>query len=142
MIIIRAPTIFRMVWRIAQSFFAPEVREKMIFAGKDHMETLDKYMDRRILPTCICPDGEGQAARGFPPSFEGGLVPTDFDDNDDNNSYGGNTIQSALSSCESSDEQSANSPKVSGRSLMKGSLKLSNCGKVFYLDALLFGSKK
>jgi CRAL/TRIO domain len=143
MIIIRAPTIFRMVWRIAQSFFAPEVREKMIFAGKDHMETLDKYMDRKIFPACICPEGQGQAARGFPPSFEGGLVPPDFDDSGDDNSYGGNTVQSSVSSCEVSDEQStSSSTKVWGSSLMTGSLKLSNCGKVFYLDALCLGSKK
>jgi CRAL/TRIO domain len=142
MIIIRAPTVFRMVWRIAQGFFAPEVREKMIFAGKDHMETLDKYMDRRILPACICPEGQGQAARGFPPSFEGGLIPTDFDDNDDSSSHGGNTIQSSLSSCESSDEHSATgSPKVLGTSLMKGTMKLSTCGNMFYLDALFLGSK-
>ena len=78
MIIIRPPTIFRMVWSIVKNFFQPEVRAKIVFADKDYLKTLDQYMDRSILPPSVYPQGTGIAARGFPPQFEGGLVPTDF----------------------------------------------------------------
>ncbi|CAB9513305.1 SEC14-like protein 5 [Seminavis robusta] len=135
MIIIRAPSIFRMVWRIVQTFFAPEVRAKMVFAGKDHLATLREYMDIDILPPCINPDGHGQAARGFPPSFEAGLIPDDFDDSDELCSYSGNTAYSSFSSADSELTSSTTSnSSVSGKPLLKGSLKMSKCGKLFHLD--------
>lgn len=83
MIIIRAPAIFRMVWRIAKNFYDPEVQKKMIFANKDYLGTIDQYMDRDILPPCINPKGHGVTARGFPPKLEGGLIPASLEVDDD-----------------------------------------------------------
>jgi hypothetical protein len=79
MIIIRAPAIFRMVWRIAKNFYRAEVQKKMIFASKDYLNVLEQYMDTAVLPPCINPQGTGVTARGFPPRLEGGSIPEDLD---------------------------------------------------------------
>jgi len=163
MIIIRPPTIFRMVWRVVQSFFHPAVRDKIVFADKDYMKTLHLYMDRSILPPSVYAPGTGTAARGFPPKFEGGLVPVDFQDSSyssfekrprtaTSDSSGG-TVRtfrsgasgSSLSSDDDDDQpqqqqQHEQPPKlqrdvgVLSRSLLQGSLMLSKCGTVFELD--------
>ena len=162
MIIIRAPTIFKMVWRVAKHFFRPEVREKMVFATGDHLETLDQYMDRNILPEVIYPQGKGQTARGFPPRLDGGIIPDDFtdsgssndvgaaaagDENDEVCSTSGNTVytyRSRDSGSFSSDDggqsqHASHQPSrisVSVKPIARGFLKLSSCGTQFQLDPL------
>ena len=75
-IIIRAPAVFRGIWKAVKHCFSAECREKMIFAGpKDHLEILSKYMDLDVLPPCINPEGRGTTAIGMPPSLEGGKIP-------------------------------------------------------------------
>ena len=71
-----------MVWRIVQNFFQPEVRAKIVFAEKDYLKTLSKYMDISVLPPSVYPQGTGSAARGFPPQFDGGLIPAGYVDRD------------------------------------------------------------
>jgi len=66
-IIIRANPIFRMVWSLVKHFFRQQLRDKMIFAGKNYLQTLDKYMHRSVLPQYIYEDGQGRSARGLPP---------------------------------------------------------------------------
>ena len=159
MIIIRPPTIFRMVWRIVQNFFQPEVRAKIVFADKDYLKTLSQYMDINVLPPSVYPQGTGAAARGFPPQFDGGLVPADFVDRDYNISNDGDDCSTAgrtLQTCRSRDSASLSSddddePSLSSssakynntrrnrvavfsRSLLQGSLMLSKCGTEFELD--------
>lgn len=145
MIIIRAPTIFRMVWQIAKHFYSPELQKKMIFAPKDYLSVIDQYMDRDILPPSVNPEGHGRAARGFPPNLDGGLIPADLDKDEevdvaaaaDNNdvdsqSKGSSTTQSvytrsgadsfASSNGEAVMIPDASNPSVASKSLFKGSV--------------------
>ena len=76
LIIIRAPTVFRMAWSLAKHFFDAGVVKKMIFTGSsDYLDVLDKYMDREILPAVMCAEGKGDVLEGMPSRFEGGLLP-------------------------------------------------------------------
>ena len=48
----------------------------MVFSGpNNHLEVLDKYVDRKVLPPCICSGGNGKVARDMPERLEGGLIP-------------------------------------------------------------------
>ena len=78
MIIIRAPTIFRVIWIIAKHFFDPGVLAGMIFTGpNNYKQVLSEHFDLEILPNVIVPEGKGQAAEGLPlpGNFEGGPLP-------------------------------------------------------------------
>lgn len=74
-IILRAPTIFRLAWNLVKHFFPASARDKMIFAGKDHAKVLAKYIDLDVLPPCIYEHGKGEPATGFPRHMEGGMLP-------------------------------------------------------------------
>lgn len=80
MVIIRAPSIFRVVWGIVKHFFDPWAVAKMTFSGpNDHEEVLSRFMDLSVLPPCVSPEhGQGYAADGMPQRFEGG-IPESFD---------------------------------------------------------------
>ena len=65
-ILIRAPPIFRLIWGVAKHFFRQTARDKMIFAGKDYEHILEKYMDLKVLPSCIIEGGHGVSAPGLP----------------------------------------------------------------------------
>lgn len=74
-IIIRAPAIFRAAWTVAKRFFPLFIQQKMEFCGpSDYLKVLEKYMDLDILPSCIHPEGQGEAAPGQPPNFLGGRI--------------------------------------------------------------------
>jgi len=66
MIIIRAPHIFRFVWKVVKNIFSQESQDKMIFADSDYLTVLDQYMDVSVLPSCINPRGNGETAVGMP----------------------------------------------------------------------------
>lgn len=66
MIIIRAPHVFRFVWKVVKNFFSQESQDKMIFADSDYLSVLDQYMDIDVLPSCINPKGHGETAIGMP----------------------------------------------------------------------------
>lgn len=77
-ILLRAPGIFQLVWSVAKHFFPPEGRKLMVFTGpNDYLTTLDKYVDREVLPPCICKEGKGSAVDCMPQNFEGGIIPVD-----------------------------------------------------------------
>jgi len=80
MVIIRAPSIFRVVWGIVKHFFDPWAVAKMTFSGPhDHEEVLGRFMDLSVLPPAVSAEhGQGYAADGMPQRFEGG-IPTCFD---------------------------------------------------------------
>jgi len=74
LIMIRAPTAFRMIWKIVKSFLDPGVVDKMVFCGANYEEELTKYLDLKVLPSCISDEGKGKAWSGLPNNFEGGKV--------------------------------------------------------------------
>mgnify|MGYP005852264065 CR=1 FL=1 len=77
-ILLRAPAIFQMIWSIAKHFFPPEGRKLMVFTGpNDYLTALDKYVDREVLPPCICKEGRGSAVDCMPQNFNGGTIPSD-----------------------------------------------------------------
>lgn len=83
LIIVRAPTVFRMAWSLAKHFFDTGVVAKMVFSGSsNYLQVLDQYVDRKILPSAMCPEGQGEVIEGMPDRFEGGLVPTDDEGKD------------------------------------------------------------
>ena len=48
----------------------------MVFTNSsNYMQELDKYVDREVLPPCICKEGKGKAMDGMPQNYEGGLLP-------------------------------------------------------------------
>lgn len=73
-IIIRAPTVFRLVWNVVKHFFDARVVSKMEFCGENYHDVLGKYMDLHVLPPCIFQEGKGEAVEGLPSCFEGGNV--------------------------------------------------------------------
>jgi len=77
-ILLRAPSIFQMIWNIAKHFFPPEGQKLMVFTGpNNYQQVLDKYIDREVLPPCICPkEGKGKALDCMPRNYEGGIIPT------------------------------------------------------------------
>jgi metal transporter CNNM len=76
LIIVRAPTLFRMVWSIFKHFFDAGVVQKMVFCGSsDYQKVMAEYVDLSVLPIEIVPDGQGKATEGMPSKFEGGLLP-------------------------------------------------------------------
>jgi hypothetical protein len=79
-ILLRAPSVFGMVWNIAKHFFPPQGRKLMVFTGpNDYLTVLDKYVDREVLPPCICKEGKGSAVDCMPQNFTGGVVPLSLD---------------------------------------------------------------
>lgn len=80
LIIIRAPLLFRTIWKMAKFFFDPGVVEKMVFVSAKHTaKVLEEYLDLHILPSCVIPEGQGQATDGMPSRFEGGPLPKGTD---------------------------------------------------------------
>jgi hypothetical protein len=78
LIIIRAPTLFRMVWAIFKHFFDAGVVQKMVFCGSsDYEKVLEKYVDLSIMPDAVVAQGQGKATEGMPSKFEGGRLPKD-----------------------------------------------------------------
>jgi hypothetical protein len=76
LIIIRAPTLFRMVWAIFKHFFDAGVVQKMVFCGSsDYKKVLEEYVDLSILPDAVVAQGQGKATEGMPSKFEGGPLP-------------------------------------------------------------------
>ena len=47
----------------------------MIFAGSDYLEELSKWMDIKVLPPCINPNGTGETAVGMPKEMDCGVIP-------------------------------------------------------------------
>ena len=75
-ILLRAPSVFSFLWSIARNFFPPEGQKLMIMTGpSNYLQVLDKYIDRKVLPPCICKEGKGSAIDCMPQNFEGGTIP-------------------------------------------------------------------
>jgi CRAL/TRIO domain len=75
-ILLRAPSVFNFLWNIAKHFFPPEAVKLMVFTGpNNYMQVLDKYIDREVLPPCICKEGRGGAIDQMPQNFSGGTIP-------------------------------------------------------------------
>jgi hypothetical protein len=77
LLVIRAPSLFKVIWNVVKHFFDPGVRSKMVFCGpSDFREVLLEYVDLEILPDCVVPGiGVGKPIIGMPPRFEGGPLP-------------------------------------------------------------------
>jgi len=75
-ILIRTPSIFRIVWGLTKHFFDARVRDKMIFCGPhNYQEVLRQYLGddlESILPDTIVPNGRGRAVECMRDSFLGG----------------------------------------------------------------------
>lgn len=118
-IIIRAPPIFRAIWSICKHFFLQSLREKMIFAGKDYLKVLDRYIERSVLPACIAEGGRGCTAPGLPAII--GTVPQRNTHKQLPPLIG--AFEKHLSDVEETDEEDssiASSVSVSGTVLAKG----------------------
>ncbi|CAB9501461.1 SEC14-like protein 4 [Seminavis robusta] len=75
-IVLRAPPIFNFIWNMAKHFFPPEGQKLMVFTGpSNYLKVLDKFVDRKVLPPCICKEGRGTAMDCMPQNFEGGNLP-------------------------------------------------------------------
>jgi CRAL/TRIO domain len=72
-IILRAPTLFRIVWNMVQHFFDANVRSKMVFTSRsNYLEVLAEYLDLSVLPHFVAPGiGKGTALPGMPQNFQG-----------------------------------------------------------------------
>jgi len=77
LIVIRAPLIFRAIWALVRHFFDPGVKKKIVFlSSSDYQTKLDKYIDRKVLPSCISPDGgQGDVVEGMFNNLQGGKLP-------------------------------------------------------------------
>jgi len=77
LIVIRAPLIFRAIWALVRNFFDPGVKKKIVFlSSSDYQTKLDKYIDRKVLPSCISPDGgQGDVVEGMFNNLQGGKLP-------------------------------------------------------------------
>lgn len=78
MIIIRAPSLFNVVWSMCKRAFPKGAQKKMVFSGPhDYLQVLEKYIDLQVLPPCIMPGGRGKPGIDMPPRLEGGLISED-----------------------------------------------------------------
>jgi CRAL/TRIO domain len=78
-ILLRAPRIFKLVWSLAHPFVHDSVKKLIVFSTEhEYLEVIDRYMDRRVLPACICPaEGRGEGTLGFEKvKMEGGQLPS------------------------------------------------------------------
>jgi CRAL/TRIO domain len=87
MIVIRAPSLFNVVWGVCKYVFPKNALKKMVFSGpRNYLEVLDGFVDRNVLPPCIVPDGRGLVAVDMPSNLDGGIIPdhiTGLEDEDD-----------------------------------------------------------
>ncbi|CAB9501459.1 SEC14-like protein [Seminavis robusta] len=84
MIVIRAPSIFSLVWGVVKYAFPKAAMKKFVFSGpKNHLEVLDKYVDRDVLPPCIVPGGKGTVAVEMSPYLDGGIIPENITGQED-----------------------------------------------------------
>ncbi|CAB9507740.1 SEC14-like protein 5 [Seminavis robusta] len=78
-IIIRAPKIFRMGWKIAKHFYDEQsLRLFNLVTQDNYLEELQKYMDVEVLPPIINPvNGKGKHMPGYMEKIklEGGSIP-------------------------------------------------------------------
>ncbi len=85
LIIIRAPWIFRMIWGMVSYFFDPGVVKKMTFCGyDDYLKVLEEHMELSVLPKELYENGAGEAEDECPPYFDGGIIPDDYKEEQDN----------------------------------------------------------
>ena len=78
-IVIRAPKIFQMAWKIAKHFYDARVHHKFVFAEQDaYLDVLREYMDLDVLPSVIYDQGHGQPMPGWFEKIhmEGGRIPS------------------------------------------------------------------
>ena len=131
MVIIRGPSIFKMVWGVVKHVFPPSAVEKMTFSGpNDHEKVLAKFMDLDVLPPCISPEhGRGYAAMGMPQRLEGGPPPANMDYTEP--VLGGAKLEVESMTAEDSDSD-AEAPRVSvtGSTLGSGFFQLDAQGEV------------
>lgn len=75
-ILLRAPSIFKMIWSVAKHFFDQHIQDMIVFATvSDYLEVIQDYIDLENLPPCIAPeDGKAGAIPGYfeKVSLEGG----------------------------------------------------------------------
>jgi hypothetical protein len=75
-IVIRAPALFSVVWKVAQHFCGENLKNMMVFATKEnYLEVLKEYVDLEMLPPCIYPQGKGRGGVAMPNHLAGGKVP-------------------------------------------------------------------
>jgi hypothetical protein len=75
-IFIRSPAIFRVAWNIFLPFIDKSLQDVMVFASeKNYREVLEKYIDPKVLPSIIHPEGQGEAVDEFDPVWDGGSIP-------------------------------------------------------------------
>lgn len=81
-IMLRAPRLFKVAWSLAHHFLHDSVKELIVFSTQqDYLQVLDRYMDRSVLPNCICPGGQGQGTLGYEKvKMEGGKPPCHLTD--------------------------------------------------------------
>jgi hypothetical protein len=131
MVIIRCPSIFRVVWGVVKNFFDPWAVAKMTFCGaNDYEEVLSKFMDLSVLPPAVSSNhGHGIAAQGMPQRFEGG-IPTSFDYTEplakwvDPKIFAGAEAQSSIASTAEESLDDATTPR--------GSVSASTLGSGFF----------
>ena len=79
-LVVRAPVIFRIVWSIVQHFCSEQLKKMIIFSNhRTAQKTLDKYIDRAVLPPCLVGyDGRGRPGVGMCSNLEGGIMPEEL----------------------------------------------------------------
>ncbi|CAB9505535.1 SEC14-like protein 2 [Seminavis robusta] len=74
--VIRAPRIFKVIWKIVQHFLEDRMKKLLIFASEgDYLDVMSEYIELENLPPCIYEGGHGEGGIGLPKRLDGGLVP-------------------------------------------------------------------
>ena len=135
-ILIRTPSIFRLIWAIIKPFLDARVRNKMIFCGKDnYVPVLKQYLGddlEAILPDVLIPNGTGRAVDFMYNTFLGGDLHI-VSSNDDSGEHQRSPSSSACATIAQSDSNDsiggldradgiAPKPNILTRSLMVGSI--------------------
>jgi CRAL/TRIO domain len=77
-LIVRAPPTFRLIWPLVKGYYATHLRDLIELSGRQcYLSMLDKYIDRTVLPSVICPEGNGEAMPGYYQhvNLDGGPIP-------------------------------------------------------------------
>ena len=129
-IVLRAPRIFKMAWSMIKHFVDPQMQELIVFTStSDYLQVWDKYIDRKALPACMHPQGQGQPMPGWweHVQMQGGRVPKDLPQKDIKKLQTMDTASMTDDDEESlMDDTSSSTVSARSVSLLKGHLDFSN----------------
>lgn len=122
-ILIRAPSIFKLIWSVAKHFFDQHIQDLIVFGNhSDYLEVLEEYIELENLPPCIAPkQGKAGAMPGYfeKVSLEGGPLDENLSKQDHKAAIEREPSLTSVTSAATSSSSSLETP-VSVKTVLRG----------------------